>query len=103
MDSGPVSTFQVHEYLRPKVSLLSSTSLDTKQLLIHYSDSNYTVCFFFFPCIQLCDLYENDSIFDKFECCLSGDGMRVATGSYRSVFLFFSFLFLLSFPFFFLF
>ncbi|CAH1440439.1 unnamed protein product [Lactuca virosa] len=34
MDSGPVSTFQVHEYLRPK----------------------------------LCDLYENDSIFDKFEC-----------------------------------
>ncbi|RVX17084.1 Serine/threonine protein phosphatase 2A 55 kDa regulatory subunit B beta isoform [Vitis vinifera] len=47
MDSGPVSTFQVHEYLRPK----------------------------------LCDLYENDSIFDKFECCLSGDGMRVATGS----------------------
>lgn len=35
---------------------------------------------------QLCDLYENDSIFDKFECCLSGDGLRVATGSYRSVF-----------------
>lgn len=32
---------------------------------------------------QLCDLYENDSIFDKFECCLSGDGHRVATGSYR--------------------
>lgn len=32
---------------------------------------------------QLCDLYENDSIFDKFECCLSGDGLRVATGSYR--------------------
>nr|GEY82480.1 serine/threonine protein phosphatase 2A 55 kDa regulatory subunit B beta isoform-like isoform X2 [Tanacetum cinerariifolium] len=33
MDSGPVSTFQVHEYLRPR----------------------------------LCDLYENDSIFDKFD------------------------------------
>ncbi|GFZ04245.1 protein phosphatase 2A, regulatory subunit PR55 [Actinidia rufa] len=47
MDSGPVATFQVHEYLRPK----------------------------------LCDLYENDSIFDKFECCLSGDGQRVATGA----------------------
>ncbi|XP_038987805.1 serine/threonine protein phosphatase 2A 55 kDa regulatory subunit B alpha isoform-like isoform X2 [Phoenix dactylifera] len=44
MDSGPVATFQVHEYLRP----------------------------------QLCDLYESDSIFDKFECCLSGDGLRVA-------------------------
>ncbi|XP_052175966.1 serine/threonine protein phosphatase 2A 55 kDa regulatory subunit B beta isoform-like isoform X2 [Diospyros lotus] len=50
MDSGPVATFQVHEYLRPK----------------------------------LCDLYENDSIFDKFECCLSGDGQRVATGSAES-------------------
>nr|CAB3468215.1 unnamed protein product [Digitaria exilis] len=52
MDSGPVSTFQVHEHLRPK----------------------------------LCDLYENDSIFDKFECCLSGDGLRVATGSYGNIF-----------------
>ncbi|XP_076960305.1 serine/threonine protein phosphatase 2A 55 kDa regulatory subunit B beta isoform-like isoform X1 [Bidens hawaiensis] len=52
MDSGPVSTFQVHEYLRPR----------------------------------LCDLYENDSIFDKFECCLSGDGKRVATGSYSNLF-----------------
>lgn len=52
MDSGPVATFQVHEYLRPK----------------------------------LCDLYENDSIFDKFECCLSGDGSRVATGSYSNLF-----------------
>ncbi|XP_024359596.1 serine/threonine protein phosphatase 2A 55 kDa regulatory subunit B beta isoform isoform X2 [Physcomitrium patens] len=35
---------------------------------------------------KLCDLYENDSIFDKFECCLSGDGMRVATGSYSNLF-----------------
>ncbi|CAL4889086.1 unnamed protein product [Urochloa decumbens] len=52
MDSRPVATFQVHEYLRPK----------------------------------LCDLYENDSIFDKFECCLSGDGLRVATGSYSNLF-----------------
>uniref|UniRef100_A0A2P2MMU1 Serine/threonine-protein phosphatase 2A 55 kDa regulatory subunit B n=1 Tax=Rhizophora mucronata TaxID=61149 RepID=A0A2P2MMU1_RHIMU len=34
---------------------------------------------------KLCDLYENDSIFDKFDCCLSGDGLRVATGSYRYV------------------
>ncbi|OAY81187.1 Serine/threonine protein phosphatase 2A 55 kDa regulatory subunit B beta isoform [Ananas comosus] len=52
VNSGPVATFQVHEYLRPK----------------------------------LCDLYENDSIFDKFECCLSGDGLRVATGSYSNLF-----------------
>lgn len=35
---------------------------------------------------KLCDLYENDSIFDKFECCLSGDGQRVATGSYSNMF-----------------
>ncbi|XP_024403121.1 serine/threonine protein phosphatase 2A 55 kDa regulatory subunit B beta isoform isoform X3 [Physcomitrium patens] len=35
---------------------------------------------------KLCDLYENDSIFDKFECCFSGDGMRVATGSYSNLF-----------------
>uniref|UniRef100_A0A803LBC7 Serine/threonine-protein phosphatase 2A 55 kDa regulatory subunit B n=1 Tax=Chenopodium quinoa TaxID=63459 RepID=A0A803LBC7_CHEQI len=35
---------------------------------------------------RLCDLYENDSIFDKFECCLSGDGLRAATGSYSNLF-----------------
>ncbi|KAF8050352.1 hypothetical protein N665_1990s0008, partial [Sinapis alba] len=52
MDSGPVSTFQVHEYLKPK----------------------------------LCDLYENDCIFDKFECCISGNGLRAATGSYSNLF-----------------
>ncbi|GJY00669.1 putative reverse transcriptase domain-containing protein [Tanacetum coccineum] len=28
---------------------------------------------------KLCDLYKNDAIFDKFKCCLSGDGQRVAT------------------------
>ncbi|KAE8726561.1 Serine/threonine protein phosphatase 2A 55 kDa regulatory subunit B beta isoform [Hibiscus syriacus] len=32
---------------------------------------------------NLCDLYTNDSIFDKFECCVSGDGLHFATGSYR--------------------
>ncbi|XP_010500752.1 PREDICTED: serine/threonine protein phosphatase 2A 55 kDa regulatory subunit B alpha isoform-like isoform X1 [Camelina sativa] len=52
MDSGPVATLQVHEYLKPK----------------------------------LCDLYENDSIFDKFECCISGNGLRAATGSYSNLF-----------------
>lgn len=35
---------------------------------------------------KLCDLYENDSIFDKFECSLSGDGLHVATGSYSNMF-----------------
>ncbi len=35
---------------------------------------------------RLCDLYENDAIFDKFECTMSGDGAHVATGSYGNLF-----------------
>jgi serine/threonine-protein phosphatase 2A regulatory subunit B len=35
---------------------------------------------------KLCDLYENDSIFDKFECCWSSDSMRILTGSYNNNF-----------------
>ena len=35
---------------------------------------------------QLCDLYENDCIFDKFDCCLSGDGQHVASGSYSNLY-----------------
>ena len=35
---------------------------------------------------KLCDLYENDSIFDKFQCCINHDGSHVATGSYGNVF-----------------
>jgi len=35
---------------------------------------------------KLCDLYENDSIFDKFECTISGNGENVATGSYNNFF-----------------
>lgn len=45
--------------------------------------ANFIGYFGFSFSLQLCDLYENDSIFDKFECCQSGDGSRVATGSYR--------------------
>ncbi|CAI9283844.1 unnamed protein product [Lactuca saligna] len=33
---------------------------------------------------KLCDLYNNDAIFDKFDCCISGDGNRFATGSYSN-------------------
>ncbi|KAJ3414069.1 protein phosphatase 2A regulatory subunit cdc55 [Chytridiales sp. JEL 0842] len=36
---------------------------------------------------KLCDLYENDCIFDKFECTFSGDGSHVLTGSYSNYFL----------------
>ncbi|XP_019052246.1 PREDICTED: serine/threonine protein phosphatase 2A 55 kDa regulatory subunit B beta isoform-like isoform X2 [Nelumbo nucifera] len=39
---------------------------------------------------KLSDLYNNDSIFDKFDCCLSGDGLHFATGSYSNAFRVFS-------------
>ena len=35
---------------------------------------------------KLCDLYESDAIFDKFQCCLARDGSRLATGSYGNQF-----------------
>ncbi|KAI8370526.1 protein phosphatase 2A regulatory B subunit [Radiomyces spectabilis] len=35
---------------------------------------------------NLCDLYENDCIFDKFECNFSGDGKNLTTGSYSNNF-----------------
>lgn len=85
MDSGPVATFQVHEYLRPKVNYFFKTVFRKIyiQTILSWLSSTLTI-------VQLCDLYENDSIFDKFECCLSGDGLRVATGSYRCVLVIFS-------------
>jgi len=35
---------------------------------------------------KLCDLYENDSIFDKFECSWNGNSLRLLTGSYNNNF-----------------
>jgi len=35
---------------------------------------------------QLCVLYENDCIFDKYECCWSGDDKSILTGSYNNFF-----------------
>ncbi|CAI5439243.1 unnamed protein product [Caenorhabditis angaria] len=35
---------------------------------------------------KLCALYENDSIFDKFECDWSGDDKHILTGSYHNLF-----------------
>lgn len=35
---------------------------------------------------KLCDLYESDHIFDKFECCSNSDGSMILTGSYGNVF-----------------
>lgn len=36
---------------------------------------------------RLCDTYENDAIFDKFEVVFSGDGKSVMTGSYNNNFM----------------
>lgn len=33
---------------------------------------------------RLCDLYDNDAIFDKFECAFSHDGRAILTGSYSN-------------------
>lgn len=35
---------------------------------------------------KLCDLYENDCIFDKFESCWSHDDRQLLTGSYHNLF-----------------
>jgi len=35
---------------------------------------------------KLCDLYENDSIFDKFQCSWNGSSYRLITGSYNNNF-----------------
>jgi len=35
---------------------------------------------------KLCNLYENDCIFDKFECCWSGNDQQIMTGSYNNFF-----------------
>lgn len=47
-----------------------------------YLPATDTDCVFW----QLCEMYDKDCIFDKFACCLSGDGLHYATGSYRSIF-----------------
>ncbi|XP_015790403.1 serine/threonine-protein phosphatase 2A 55 kDa regulatory subunit B beta isoform isoform X2 [Tetranychus urticae] len=52
MDTKPVESYLVHEYLRSK----------------------------------LCSLYENDYIFDKFECCFNGTDQYIMTGSYNNFF-----------------
>lgn len=36
---------------------------------------------------KLYELYENDNIFDKFECSLSGNGLHLLTGSYSNNFM----------------
>lgn len=53
MESRPVKTIPIHDYLKG----------------------------------YLCDLYDNDCIFDKFECSMSPDNSRLLTGSYNNNFM----------------
>ncbi|WVZ74582.1 hypothetical protein U9M48_022747 [Paspalum notatum var. saurae] len=56
VETSPVATYKVHEFLRPKLS----------------------------------ELYTEDYIFDRFNCCASKDGCYFATGSYSNTFKVFS-------------
>ncbi|XP_078428372.1 serine/threonine protein phosphatase 2A 55 kDa regulatory subunit B beta isoform-like isoform X2 [Wolffia australiana] len=40
---------------------------------------------------KLHELYNSDTIFDKFQCCLSNDGLNFASGSYSNVFKVFNY------------
>lgn len=40
---------------------------------------------------KITDLYNEDLVFDKFDCCISGDGLHFATGSYSNQMRFFSY------------
>ncbi|KXS18579.1 protein phosphatase 2A regulatory subunit PR55, partial [Gonapodya prolifera JEL478] len=62
------------DYLTLKVWDINMESKPVQTILIHDLRS------------KLCDLYENDCIFDKFECTVSGDGSHVLTGSYSNYF-----------------
>ncbi|XP_060967970.1 serine/threonine protein phosphatase 2A 55 kDa regulatory subunit B beta isoform isoform X2 [Cannabis sativa] len=76
MDSSPVAIYKIHENLRPKFILKAyRLNMHANMSLLLSPDINFW---------QLCELYDNDCIFDKFACCLSGDGMHYATGSYSN-------------------
>ncbi|RUP42785.1 protein phosphatase 2A regulatory B subunit [Jimgerdemannia flammicorona] len=63
------------DYLTLKIWDINMDSKPVKTINIHDHLRN-----------KLCDLYENDCIFDKFECTFSGDGKSLLTGSYNNYF-----------------
>lgn len=77
MDSTPIETYPVSGHFVNKCEI-----------------SNFFILFLFSHSIQvheylrskLCSLYENDCIFDKFECCWNGSDTSVMTGSYNNFF-----------------
>ncbi|NWY44837.1 2ABD phosphatase, partial [Sylvia atricapilla] len=76
MENRPVETYQVQHPSVPRVPCVPVAMSNT--------------C----PCPQvheylrskLCSLYENDCIFDKFECCWNGSDSTIMTGSYNNFF-----------------
>eukprot|EP01100_Stratorugosa_tubuloviscum_P007255 TRINITY_DN303_c0_g2_i1.p1 TRINITY_DN303_c0_g2~~TRINITY_DN303_c0_g2_i1.p1 ORF type:complete len:463 (+),score=208.61 TRINITY_DN303_c0_g2_i1:31-1389(+) len=63
------------DYLTLKIWDLNMESKPIKTLRIHDQLRS-----------KLCDLYENDCIFDKFEVCFNPNGSNVITGSYNNNF-----------------
>ena len=65
-------------------------NLVPKQSVQNKSNQNFFVAFLFqavnFLRSKLCSLYENDCIFDKFECCWNGNDTAIMTGSYNNFF-----------------
>jgi serine/threonine-protein phosphatase 2A regulatory subunit B len=61
------------DYLTLKVWDWRSSSAPVKTIFVHE-----------FLRSKLCDLYESDCIFDKFECAFSGDARQMVTGSYNN-------------------
>ena len=53
----------------------------TSQLMLHYTFQVHE-----YLRSKLCSLYENDCIFDKFECCWNGNDTAIMTGSYNNFF-----------------
>ena len=111
MDAGPVQTYSVHESLRGKVRAApvgccraagGATEATRAPAWCaggrrarrcsggappgcNHADCNHARWPLPKP-LQLCDLYESDCIFDKFDAAMSGDGRYFATGTYSNFF-----------------
>lgn len=85
MESKPIETYPV------SVCVCKSTRVQWH--IVFVKCSMFYFVQFFFPTqvheylrSKLCSLYENDCIFDKFECCWNGDDTQIMTGSYNNFF-----------------
>lgn len=95
VETSPVATYKVHEFLRPKVRTYVRSQFvvtETKKCFrISFWHQREDGQFFrekkmLLICLlvlQLSKLYTDDYIFDRFGCCASNDGAYFATGSYR--------------------